>query len=371
MADIVISDLPAKTSLLDSDMVVIDDGVQSYRVSGAQLREFLKVNFLPIGTVVYSQSNLASDNAGRLPLFTGETIASADTLYPDFYAWVLSHTELQITAEAYEAALSTYGECPKYVIDTVNKTIRLPKLVNYLKMANTTDGITQSADGLPNITGSAGSGNVINVPTGSPLGTGALKAGALSFANSVISRNSQGGWDVYGSIDFDASLSNAKYGASNEVTPKHTTLYPWVCAYNAAIPASVAQAAEFQNALSGKVDLASGVSQTDVDYVIESYQSGTSWYKVYKSGWCEQGGIYNHGSSIQSTSVNISLLKSFSNTDYTLVATPSRGTVVNTATSIMSGTHSKQVSSFSFTWLGINASDTVQYVDWTARGYIS
>ena len=208
-----------------------------------------------IGEVFLSQSSSAADNPGSLPLFTGETIASADTVYPEFYAWVNSHADLQISAADYETALTNYGECPKYVIDTVNKTIRLPKLVNYLKMANTTDKITQSADGLPNITGSAGSGNVINVPTGSPLGTGALKAGAISFTNSVISRNSQGGWDVYGSIDFDASISNAKYGASNDVTPKHTTLYPWVCAYNAAVQASVAQAAEFQNALSGKADV--------------------------------------------------------------------------------------------------------------------
>ena len=247
MADIVISDLPAKTSLLDSDMVVIDDGAQSYRVSGAQLREFLKVNFLPIGTVVYSQSNLASDNAGRLPLFTGETIASADTLYPDFYAWVLSHTELQCTAAAYEAALSTYGECPKYVIDTVAKTIRLPKLVNYVKMANATDGITQSADGLPNITGSiqgmggylpATQNGVFYATNIGPRGTG-------SDRNETV-------------LNFDASRSNSKYGASNDVTPKHTTLYPWVCAYNAAIPASTAQAAEFQNSLSGKADVGLG-----------------------------------------------------------------------------------------------------------------
>ena len=47
---------------------------------------------------------------------------------------------------------------------------------------------------------------------------------------------------------------------------------------------------ELTTGLSGKVDLASGVSQSDVDYVIDSYVNGTSWYRVYKSGWCEQGG---------------------------------------------------------------------------------
>ena len=53
---------------------------------------------------------------------------------------------------------------------------------------------------------------------------------------------------------FDASLSNPIYGKSSTVTPASTTLYPWVVAYTAAIPASTAQAAEFQQGLSGKAD---------------------------------------------------------------------------------------------------------------------
>lgn len=49
MPDIVISDLPAKASLLDSDLVVLDDGAQSYRVTGAQLRNFITA---PLSEVV-------------------------------------------------------------------------------------------------------------------------------------------------------------------------------------------------------------------------------------------------------------------------------------------------------------------------------
>lgn len=41
MADITVSDLPSKTSLLDSDFIVIDDGVETYKVTGAQFRTFL------------------------------------------------------------------------------------------------------------------------------------------------------------------------------------------------------------------------------------------------------------------------------------------------------------------------------------------
>ena len=50
------------------------------------------------------------------------------------------------------------------------------------------------------------------------------------------------------------------------------------------------------------------------DYVVESYNDGTNWYRVYKSGWVEQGGETNMGV--------ITYLKAFNNTDYNLQVTP-------------------------------------------------
>ena len=104
-----------------------------------------------IGEVYFSQSALATDNSGALPLFTGETITSANTIYPDFYNWVSAHTELQCTSAEYEAALSTYGECAKYVIGS--GSLRLPLIKNYIKAANPSEGIKNIEAGLPNITG--------------------------------------------------------------------------------------------------------------------------------------------------------------------------------------------------------------------------
>ena len=198
-----------------------------------------------IGEVFYSQSNSASDNVGALPLFTGETIANADALYPEFFSWVSSHSELQTTAEAYESALTTYGECPKYVLSA--GSLRLPKLANYIKMANTAEGITQKEAGLPNITGS-----VSGVRAGAWAVDGAFANTEHTSTTSQTMTNHYNQADL--TISLDASKSSAVYGKSNSVTPAHTTLYPWVYAYNAAIAASTAQAAEFQNALSGKAD---------------------------------------------------------------------------------------------------------------------
>ena len=65
------------------------------------------------------------------------------------------------------------------------------------------------------------------------------------------------------------------------------------------------------------VQLQSGVAQADVDYVIESYQNGTSWYRVYKSGWCEQGGLVVNITPNQWTFV--ALLKEYADTNYTVI----------------------------------------------------
>ena len=220
-----------------------------------------------IGEVFYSQSGLAKDNPGALPLFTGETIASANTIYPEFYAWVENHTELQCTAEEYETALTTYGECPKYVIS--NGTLRLPKLVNYVKMANTAEGITQTEAGLPNITGLA-----------QPLPT--QSNGTVSGAFYATASSGNGGledWTTQRTLHFDASRANNIYGNSDTVTPTHTTLYPWICAYNEVIPESFADATQFIDALSGKADsnLANVTEEgksTVVNWIMPDYENG-------------------------------------------------------------------------------------------------
>lgn len=183
-----------------------------------------------IGEVYFSQSSLATDNPGALPLFTGETIASANTIYPEFYNWVLSHTELQCTSTEYETALSTYGECAKYVIGS--GSLRLPLIKNYIKAANPSEGIKNIEAGLPDHNHTV---------------SGSSNWGSLSQTGNEVALVTQ-------VTTSNASASNPIYGKSSTVTPASTTLYPWVVAYTSAIPASTAQAAEFQQGLSGKTD---------------------------------------------------------------------------------------------------------------------
>ena len=228
---------------------------------------------LAIGQLVWSQSSLAKDNPGCLPLWTGEYYTNAVALYPDFYAWVKSHPELCKTKAEYDAAIATYGECPYYVADEVSGSLRLPKLANYIKMANSTEGITQKGAGLPNIT----------CP--------------LYAEGGAVNNHLADGGDSAGGKTWSASAFNSIYGAADTVQPAHTTLYPWVCAFNAAVPASTAQAAEFTGALAGKANtdfsnlsaagknIASGLGMPSNRYIDLTLGASGATYTAPANGW--------------------------------------------------------------------------------------
>lgn len=56
---------------------------------------------------------------------------------------------------------------------------------------------------------------------------------------------------------------------------------------------------EMTEHMNDKLDLPEGLSQDNIDYVIEwkiPTDADQTWYRLYKSGWVEQGGIYGGGS---------------------------------------------------------------------------
>jgi len=182
---------------------------------------------------------------------------------------------------------------------TSGTSLRLPKYANYIKMAGT-EGITQKGAGLPNISGKW-TGIFIEGTALTPQGTGVFSSmqnsasvsafGATGYVNNPNWNLAENGGEGYTQLEFDASKSNPIYGASDTVTPAHTTLYPWISAFTSTIPASTAQAAEFTGALSGKANTDLSNVLANIDYVVESQvNSDGSWYRKYKSGWLEQGG---------------------------------------------------------------------------------
>ena len=75
--------------------------------------------------------------------------------------------------------------------------------------------------------------------------------------------------------------------------------------------ANISSAAEFST--KANTDL-SNVS-ANIDYVVESYDDGNgNWYRIYKSGWLEQGGVFTPTNSTTGNKTEtISFLKNFAN----------------------------------------------------------
>jgi hypothetical protein len=70
--------------------------------------------------------------------------------------------------------------------------------------------------------------------------------------------------------------------------------------------------------LNGKADKDLLNTDTDRGVLVESYVNGTSWYRVYYDGWCEQGGIT--AATYDPQDYTISLLKPFANANYNITS---------------------------------------------------
>ena len=90
-------------------------------------------------------------------------------------------------------------------------------------------------------------------------------------------------------------------------------------------------------------------------HITETYQNGTSWYRVYSDGWCEQGGV--------TSTASVTFLKSFANTNYSVTCT-----YYQADASVSKSGHFFPVSKTKTTMS--RAYDTTT-VNWTACGYIA
>lgn len=63
--------------------------------------------------------------------------------------------------------------------------------------------------------------------------------------------------------------------------------------------------------LNGKADV--DLSNCTKPHIVETYVNGTSWYRIYSDGWCEQGGTLTPTNNF---SYVLNFLVSFKDTNY-------------------------------------------------------
>lgn len=182
--------------------------------------DVIKNNTAPprnIGEIISSTIPLTDSG---LHLLNGALISGSGS-YAEFVDYiaglVTDYPDLFETEANWQTSVTTYGVCGKFVYDSSNNTVRLPKITGFIE--GTTD-LTALGDlveaGLPNITGKIGvngltQGNVNLSKNGAFSGT----VGNETMNGSTIS-SSNGNTK----INFNASLSNSIYGNSNTVQPQ-------------------------------------------------------------------------------------------------------------------------------------------------------
>lgn len=134
-------------------------------------------------------------------------IAGLETDYPDLFE----------TEANWQSAVTTYGVCGKFVYNSNDNTVRLPKITGILE--GTTD-VTALGDlveaGLPNIKGTF---TAINSTTTAPY--------SLSTQRGRVSSNSSGGIYI-NEVNTNLSTKNSIYGNSTTVQPQTTKCYYYI-----------------------------------------------------------------------------------------------------------------------------------------------
>lgn len=271
--------------------------------------DLANVMSLPIGAITLSALPISDS---RFHILDGTTIASTG-IYSEFATYLneimQSHPEIACTQAEFDTDVLNTGNCGKFVIDTVNQTIRLPKITRFVQgLSSISDIGTSVSAGLPNITGQTILGSKSYEAPMGEAGTvsGAFKKGS-GYSTTHIMENVSGTWTGY-PLQFDASNSNSIYGNSSTVQPQ-ATKYPYYIVLATGvnyddIQVDINQVLADLNAINNtKAEkslsnvsypeiIANGIAQTGAgDRVIESYVSsdGLTWYRKWASGWKECG----------------------------------------------------------------------------------
>ena len=175
-----------------------------------------------IGEII--QSTIPLTDAG-LHLLDGSVI-QGNGIYSDFYNYIAgivnTYPNLFVTEATWQAEVANHGVSGKFVLNTTNKTVRLPLIT----------GITQSSEsinalgdyiqaGLPNITGSFNPGEY------NPQASGAFYStqnGSREYSSEFQGQR----------ISLDASRSNPIYGRSNTVQPPAIKVLYYIVVANSA-----------------------------------------------------------------------------------------------------------------------------------------
>lgn len=208
----------------------------------------------------------------------------------------------------------------------VVSTDGLTKLIQLVKSAfvKVEDVVETSEVTLADVAVSGDYDDLINKPT-IPTATSDLTNDSGYITSSALNGYATQTW--VGQQGYITGITSGDVTTALGYTPYNSSNPSGYITSSALVPyalsadlANVATSGSY-NDLSNKPDLSAkaniDLSNCTKPYITETYVNGTSWYRVYSDGWCEQGGRINIA-SMQYGSTSVSLLKPFNDTNYTI-----------------------------------------------------
>lgn len=157
-----------------------------------------------------------------------------------------TNPELFCTEQEWQQSVTDYGVCGKFVYDSVNNTVRLPKITGIIE--GTTD-VTALGDlveaGLPNITG------IFSTKWNEPASSGAFNSTAITDNRGTTTVSGNRHYEN----TFDASRSSSIYGNSSTVQPQTIKVLYYIVIATTTKTAIQVDIDEIATDLNGKADV--------------------------------------------------------------------------------------------------------------------
>ena len=208
--------LDGTTGLIPSGRLPVDNSSITINSNG-QLQATPERN---IGEII--QSILPLTDAG-LHLLDGALISGSGS-YASFVTYIAglvsSYPSAFTTESAWQNTVSSKGVCGKFVYNSTNNTVRLPKITGFIEGTTDTTALGELINaGLPNITGETYSTNSSAASHYANTYRGVFR-GRNTTGYSYYGGNPVSSSDTNVGISFDASRSSSIYGKSNTVQPQ-------------------------------------------------------------------------------------------------------------------------------------------------------
>lgn len=252
-----------------------------------------------------------------------------------------------------EAIFTATGVAWYYVLDTANTRFKLPR--SQWNLVGLRDSVgNYVAESLPNITG-----------------TGLYWENAIDTASQLTGpfyvdttrqdcKGSQATDNDNYSVAMDLNRGNSTYQNNAPVQQRATQMYLYFYVGNTVQGQTTIDVGQITEALNNKAETDLSNVPASKGFLVESYVNGTSWYRVYSDGWCEQGGTVSGGY------VQVQLFKTYANANYNIQVTMN-STVEQTAAYAAIGTRGAVAASYFELWGG----DNNGYKFWRTCGYTS